>query len=99
MVAQLLLSNKMLDFALEEESLVNSDDVFIPILSAVAAYMYRCSPHRNEGFYDNILPAYTIDEFKSHFRMAQGTFEPLCQEVQAKNSSSTTRIWKASNSP
>ena len=37
----------------------------------------------HKGFYENILPAYKIDEFKSHFRMTQGTFEPLCQEVQA----------------
>ena len=38
--------------------------------------------HRNKGFYKNILPAYTIDEFKSHFRMTRGTFESLCREVQ-----------------
>ena len=39
--------------------------------------------HRNKGFYENILPAYTIDEFKSHFRMTLGTFEALCRDVQA----------------
>ena len=39
--------------------------------------------HRNIGFYENILPAYTTDEFKSHFRMTRGTFEPLGREVQA----------------
>ena len=65
MAAQLLL-NEMLDFSLEEESsLVNSDDDDdIPILAAVATYM-RSDLHRNKGFYENILPVYTIDEFKS----------------------------------
>ena len=61
MTAQLLL-NEMLDFSLEEENLVNSDDDDIPILVAVATYMRR-DLHRNKGFYENILPAYTIDEF------------------------------------
>ena len=65
---QLLLLNKMLDFSLEEESLVYSDDDDIPILAAVATYMRR-PLHRNKDFYENILLAYTIDEFKSHFRM------------------------------
>ena len=49
MEAQLLLSNEKLDFCLEEESLVNSDDDFIPILAAVATYMRR-DLHRNQGF-------------------------------------------------
>ena len=61
MAAQLLLLNEMLDFSLEEESLVNSDDDDITILAAVATYMRR-DLHRNKGFYENILPAYTIDE-------------------------------------
>ena len=41
MSAQLLLLNQTLDFSLEDESLVNSDDDFIPILAAVATYMGR----------------------------------------------------------
>ena len=83
MAAQLLLLKEMLDFALKEESLVNSDDDdLIPILAAIATYTRR-DLHRNQRFYENILPAYTTDEFKSHFRMTRGTFEPLCREVQA----------------
>ena len=73
MAAQLLLLNEMLDFSLEEECLVNSDDDGIPFLAAVATYMRRHLP-RNKGFYENILLAYklTIDKFKSHFRMTRG---------------------------
>ena len=81
MAAQLLLLNEMLDFSLEKENLVNSDDD-IPILAAVATHMRR-DLHRNKGFYENSLPAYTIDEFKSHLRMTRWTFEALCREVHA----------------
>ena len=93
MAAQLLLLNEMLDFSLEEECLVNSDDDGIPFLAAVATYTGRHLP-RNKGFYENILLAYklTIDEFKSHFRMTRGTFEALCREVQA-----TGRVFKFLN--
>ena len=34
-------------------------------------------------FNENILPAYTVDQFESQFRMTRGTFELLCREVQA----------------
>ena len=54
MAAQLLLLNEMLDFSLEDESLINSDDDFIPILAAVATYMGR-HLHRNQGFYESIF--------------------------------------------
>ena len=67
MAEQLLVLNEILDFSLEEESVVNSDDD-IPILAAVATYMRR-DLHRNKDFYENVLPTYRIDEFKSHFRM------------------------------
>ena len=79
-----VIVKRMLDFSLEDEGLFNSDDDDIPILAAVATYMRRHLP-RNKGFYENILLAYklTIDEFKSHFRMTQGTFDTLCREVQA----------------
>ena len=80
MAEQLLVLNEILDFSLEEESVVNSDDD-IPILAAVATYMRR-DLHRNKDFYENVLPTYRIDEFKSHFRMTRGTFEALCREVQ-----------------
>ena len=69
MAAQLLWLNEIVELSLEEESLMNSkNDDDIPILAAVATYM-RCDLHQNQGFYENILPQYTIDEFKSHSRM------------------------------
>ena len=35
------------------------------------------------GFCDVIVPTYSIDEFKSHFRMTRGTLDILCREVAA----------------
>ena len=49
---QLLVLNEILDFSLEEESVVNSDDD-IPTLAAVATYMRR-DLHRNKDFYENV---------------------------------------------
>ena len=67
MAAQLLLFNEMLNFSLEEECLVNSDDDDIPFLAAVATYMRRHLP-TNKGFYKNILISckLTIDEFSNN---------------------------------
>ena len=87
MGAQLLLLNEILDFSLEEESLVNSDDDNIPILAAVATYMWL-DLHKNKGLMEIFcLCIYMIDEFKSHFTMIRGTFEALCREAQATGGS------------
>ena len=76
MAAQLLWLNEIVELSLEEESLVNSEnDHDIPILAVVATYIRRV--------YENILPRYAIDEFKSHSRVTRGTIEALCREVQA----------------
>ena len=61
MAAQLLWLNKIVKLSLEE-SLVNSKNDDIPILAAVANYM-RSDLHQDKGFYENILPQHTIDEF------------------------------------
>ena len=67
--AKLLWLNEIVELSLGEESLVNSKkDHDILILAAVATQMSR-DLHQNQGFYENILPRYTIDEFKSHSRM------------------------------
>ena len=84
MAAQLLLLNEMLDFSLEEECLVISDDDNIPfwwllqpiwgaIFPEIKAFMKIFCLHIS----------FTIDEFNSHLRMTRGTFEALCREVQA----------------
>lgn len=32
-------------------------------------------PVRNEHFYEKIIPAYTLDDFKNHFRMSRSQVE------------------------
>ena len=72
----------MLDISLKKRvSLIQNDDDS-PILAAVATYMTR-DLHRNKSCYEKTLPAFTIDEFKSLFRVTRGTFEALCWEVHA----------------
>ena len=78
--------------SVEEEDLLNlEDDEETPILAAVSTYMRR-DLNRSEGFFKNILPRYSIDEFKGHFRMTQASLEALCRHVQA------SLLWEASNS-
>ena len=78
---------------MEEESLVNSDDDDIPIQAAASTYKRR-DLHKNKGFYGNILPVYTIDEFKSHFRF-EGLLNSVPRSTNHRKNSSTTRVWKA----
>ena len=91
MAAQLLLLNEMLDFSLEKESLVNSEGDFIPILAAVAIYMRR-DLHRSKGLYKNILPACTIDEFKSHRRTRETSAEKYKLKEEFLNDTRLERL-------
>ena len=69
--------------SVEEEDLLKlEDDEETPILAAVSTYMRR-DLNRSEGFFENILPRYSLDEFKGHFRMTRASLEALCREVQA----------------
>ena len=83
MAAELIL---MLDESLaadEEEMLIDSDDEEeICVIAATSIFMRR-DLNRNFGFLEVIVPTYSIDEFKSHFRMTRGTLDILCREVAA----------------
>ena len=83
MAAELIL---MLDEPLaadEEELLIDSDDEEeICVIAATSIFMRR-DLNRNYRICDVIVPIYSIDEFKSHFRMTRGTLDVLCREVAA----------------
>ena len=83
MAAELIL---MLDEPLaadEEEMMIDSDDEEeICVIAATSIFMRR-DLNRNYGFCDVIVPTYSIDEFKSHFRVTRGTMDILCREVAA----------------
>ena len=84
MAAQVLILSEIVELsAVEEEDLLISEDGDQTLtLAAVSTYMRRYL-NRCEGFSENIVPRYSIDEFTSHFRMTRATLEALCREVQA----------------
>ena len=61
---------EILDVSTDEEVLLDSDDDGeINIIVAITTFMRR-DLHRNEGFCEAIVPSYSMDEFRSHFRMS-----------------------------
>ena len=66
----------------QQEMLIDSDD---EEEICVTSIFIRRDLNRNYGFCDVIVPTYSIDEFKSHFRMtSERTFlDILCREVAA----------------
>ena len=80
MAAELIL---MLDEPLaadEEEILIDSDDEEEICVIAAASIFMRRDLNRNYGFCNVIVPTYSIDEFKSHFRMTRGTLVVVGQQ-------------------
>lgn len=79
----MFILNEIVELSVEEKDLLSlEDDEETPILAAVSTYMRR-DLNRSEGFFENILPRYSLDEFKGHFRMTRASLEALCREVQA----------------
>ena len=78
----MLMLHEIMDSSVEEEIVINSeDDGEIVLFAAVATFMRR-DLNRNQGFFEVSVPTYSIDEFRSHFRMTRSTVEALCREVQ-----------------
>ena len=79
-MAEMVLLNKVLDEAVDNElTLGCEDDGELLLIGAVIPFMRRIL-NRNEGFYEVVVPGYCVDEFRSHFRMTKNTFEALCLE-------------------
>ena len=73
---------EMLEVSVEEEIVINSEDDEVDIFAAASTFMRR-NLQRTEGYFEHTLPGYSLDEFKSHFRMTRATMEVLCRVVQA----------------
>jgi hypothetical protein len=82
MAVQTFVLEQLLDESLYEEMLLNCDDEDINIIVATRMFMRR-DLHRNESFCEVVVPSYSIDEFKCHFRMCRATLEILCRETAA----------------
>ena len=64
------------------------DEGDIIVFAAISTFM-RKDLQRNENFCETVLPRFSPDEFRGHFRMTRGTMEVLCREVAA-----TDRVYK-----
>jgi len=67
---QMLFLCEMWEVSIEEESLINSEDDAVDIFSATSTFMRR-NLQRTEGYFEHVLPGYSLDGFKSHFRMTR----------------------------
>ena len=81
-----------ISFGFDEEEDIN-------VLVAGSTFMRR-KLNRNDAFFEVVVPTYSVDEFKSHFRMTRGTLEKLCREVAATGTipEGNRLIWKTANS-
>ena len=86
--------NEIIDPAIDEELLLDyEDNGEFYLIAAAAAFMKR-DLKRIVGFYELVVPSYSIDEFRSHFRMTKNTFEILARGYNPYRKS----FWKETNS-
>ena len=79
----MVMLNEVVDTSIDEELLLDyDDDGEIHLLAAIGAFMRR-DLNRIVGFYEIVVPSYSVDEFRSHFRMTKNTFEVLSRELAA----------------
>ena len=83
MAAEMVMLNEVVDTSIGEELLLDyDDDGEIHLLATIGAFM-RGDLNRIVGFYEIVVPSYSVDEFRSHFRMTKNTFEVLSRELAA----------------
>ena len=70
----MLILEEVLDCTDKDMQLLldSDDDKDIDIIAAVSKFMRR-NLKRNEYFYEEVVQSYSLDEFRSHFRMSRGT--------------------------
>ncbi|XP_021355874.1 protein ANTAGONIST OF LIKE HETEROCHROMATIN PROTEIN 1-like [Mizuhopecten yessoensis] len=74
------------------DDLLNDDNLYalLPLVfgafpvSYVAAMRARCDKMKVFGYYEEVVPLYQIDNFKTFFRVERHTFEFLCQQIGEK---------------
>ena len=83
MAAEMMILNELADASIDEDLLLDyEDDGEFHLIAAIVTFMKR-DLQRVVGFYEAVVPSYSIDEFRSHFRMTKNTFEVLTQELAA----------------
>ena len=82
-MVDMVMLDEVIDTSIDEQLLLDDDnDGEIHLFAAIGAFMRR-DLNRIVGFYEIVVPAYSIDEFRSHFRMTKNTFEVLSRELAA----------------
>lgn len=68
---------------LSHSLVINSEDDGEIVLFPAAATFTRRDLNRNQGYFEVLVPTYSIDEFEvTLYRMTRRTEEALCKEVQ-----------------
>ena len=91
--AQLLFIDEL--FKDDLNMMEDEDDTIV--FSAISTFM-RKDLQRNENFCEAVLPRFSLDEFRGHFRMIRGTMEVLCRGCGHRQGTAGTCIWKTPNS-
>ena len=82
-MVDMVMLDEVIDTSIDEQLLLDDDnDGEIHLFAAIGAFMRR-DLNRIVGFYEIVVPAYSLDEFRSHFRMTKNTFEVLSRELAA----------------
>ena len=82
-MVEMVMLDEVIDTSIDEQLLLDYDnDGEIHLFAAIGAFMRR-DLNRIVGFYEIVVPAYSVDGFRSHFRMTKNTFEVLSRELAA----------------
>lgn len=79
MAAELAVLEVLLDDTFEYYFVEEEDDD-LPMFS-MAAIIARRSLNRCQGYFEQTVPLYSVDEFQSHFHLKRTTFEILVREA------------------
>ena len=72
-----MILNEVTDVSMDEDLYLDyKDDGEFYSIAAIVTFMKR-ELQRVSGFYEVVVPSYSIDEFRSHFQMTRNTFEVL----------------------
>ena len=75
MSAEMMILNEVTDVSIDEDLHLNyKDDGEFNSIAAIVTFMKR-DVQRVVGFCEVVVPSYSIDKFRSHFRMTKNTFE------------------------
>ena len=83
-MVEMVMLDEVIDTSIDEQLLLDYDnDGEIHLFAANIGAFMRRDLNRIVGFYEIVVPAYSVDEFRSHFRMTKNTFEVLSRELAA----------------